>query len=61
MTDRCIHPDYEIDGVEYEVWYFGDGNWALYRGDEPVDEKTLTDKQIQKVGDFVHDWLSGPD
>lgn len=64
MAERIVCPDYELRGLEYELWLIGDSQWAL--GD-PRDNRMkiesdfdppLTDAEIDRLNQYVYDYLS---
>lgn len=72
MRERCIFPDYELRGREYEVWTNGHCNpgeypqWWLAGGHKPgwiLDEDDfdpkLTAEEIRKISEAVYDYLVG--
>ena len=63
MSERCIHDDWELRNLVYELWIDSSRNWWLSGGHKPgwvlteVDfDPPLTDKELQAIWDFVNDW-----
>lgn len=69
--DRCLFDDYELRGLEYEVWTDGTRNgdypnWWLTGGHKPGwvltendFEPKLTDAEIHKISEAVYDHVAG--
>ena len=63
MSERCIHDDWELRNLVYELWIDSSRNWWLSGGHKPGWVLTeddfdppLTDKELQAIWDFVNDW-----
>jgi hypothetical protein len=72
MGERCICPDYDLRGREYEVWTDGSRgsggypNWWLAGGHKPGwvlteddFDPALTNSEVTKISEYVYDRLAG--
>jgi hypothetical protein len=64
VSERCIHPDYEIRGKTYELWIDSDRNWSFSSEDsdmmmiESDFDPPLTEAEMDRINRFVDDWLT---
>lgn len=57
MKERVI----TFRGVDHTLMIDGDGNWSLYLGgdNDPIDESTLTERELNWIYDYIYDWRAG--
>lgn len=56
--ERCIAEDYEIDGIQYEIWVDRWRNFAIVFGGYDQDNNQFTGAQLRDVRRFVDEKLA---
>ena len=51
--ERLLSNPYEVDGIEYELWCDGYGNWTLLRNGEEADLSKFTAQQRNQISQDV--------